>query len=56
MMAGVTDSPWKWSRVLARRIFPDRERAGGIWDVLYRREWDTPALRANTRHRAEFSF
>ena len=56
MMAGVTDSPWKWSRVLARRIFPDRERVGGIWKVLYRRDWETPALPANTRHRAEFSF
>jgi hypothetical protein len=56
MMAGVTDRPWSWSRVLARRIFPDREPVRGIWEVLYRRDWGTPALPANTRHRAVFSY
>ena len=56
MLAGVTDRPWSWKRVLARRIFPDREPAGGTWGVLYDRDWTTPVLPANTRHRASFTY
>ncbi len=56
MMAGVTDRPWGWSGVLAQRIFPDREPVGGKWVEIYRRDWMTPALPANTSHRAVFTY
>jgi len=56
MLAGVTDRPWSWKRVLAQRIFPDREPAGGVWEEIYRRDWPTPSLPANTRHRAVFTY
>jgi hypothetical protein len=56
MMVGMTDRPWSWNRVLARRIFPDRELVGGIWKVLYDRQWKTPDLPVNTRHRRVFSY
>jgi hypothetical protein len=56
MRAGITDRPWNWSRVLARRIFPHRQPVGGSWGELYRRDWSTPALPCNSRHRAVFTY
>jgi hypothetical protein len=56
MLAGVTERLWSWHRVLAQRIFPDREPAGGVWEDLYRRDWETPSLPANTRHRPVFCY
>jgi hypothetical protein len=42
---------WDWTRVLARRMFPDREIVPPVWLELYRRDWLNPALPSNTRHR-----
>ena len=56
MRLGLTDRPWKWERVLGRRLFPDRERLDGIWLDLYRRDWITPELPSNTRHRRAFTY
>jgi hypothetical protein len=56
MKVGLTDRPWPWSRVLARRIFPQRRPVGGVWGELYRRDWITPSLPANTHHRAVFAY
>jgi len=56
MRLGLTDRPWKWERVLGRRLFPDREELDGIWLELYRRDWTTPELPSNTRHRRVFTF
>ncbi|MGD8376050.1 MAG: hypothetical protein PVF68_07910 [Acidobacteriota bacterium] len=56
MRLGLTDRPWNWRRVLGRRLFPVREGLSGVWGELYRREWSTPGLRSNTRHRARFAF
>jgi len=56
MLAGVTDRPWTWRRVLSRRIFPTREAVGGVWRTLYRRDWVTPALGKNLRHRGRFCY
>jgi len=53
---GLTDRPWKWERVLGRRLFPDREKLDGIWLELYRRDWTTPELPSNTRHRKVFAY
>jgi len=54
MLAGVTDRPWTWQRVLSRRIFPAREAVGGAWKAIYRRDWVTPALGTNARHRVKY--
>jgi transposase-like protein len=56
MRLGLTDRPWSWSRVLGRRLFPDREGLRGVWLELYRRDWITPELPANTRHRRRFAY
>ncbi|HEU5181036.1 MAG TPA: hypothetical protein VFW45_09595 [Candidatus Polarisedimenticolia bacterium] len=50
MRLGLTESRWSWRRVLARRLFPGRERLPESWGELYRREWITPVLRFNNRH------
>jgi hypothetical protein len=50
MRLGLTESRWSWRRVLARRLFPGRERLPESWREIYRREWTTPVLRFNTRH------
>jgi hypothetical protein len=51
MMVGLARSRWSWARVLARRLFPDRESPAEVWLELYRRDWLTPVLSSNTRHR-----
>ena len=56
MRLGLTDRPWSWSRVLGRRLFPDREGLEGVWLELYRRDWITPELPSNTRHRRVFAY
>ena len=45
-----------WERVLARRLFPDRVELPPGWGKVYRREWITASIGANTLHRARFSF
>jgi hypothetical protein len=51
MMVGLTGSRWSWSRVFSRRLFPDREAPTKMSLELYRRDWLTPVLPTNTRHR-----
>jgi hypothetical protein len=55
MRVGVTPTPWTWSRVLARRLFPDRLEVPASWLELYRREWVTPGG-PNSRHRLVLAF
>ena len=56
MLIGLTDHPWKWGEVLSRRLFPDREKLTGSWLDLYRRDWITPELPSNARHRNIFAY
>ena len=51
MRLGLTDAAWSWRRVLARRLFPQRFRLPRVWRDLYRRDWPTPILETNLRHR-----
>ncbi|HEU4400755.1 MAG TPA: hypothetical protein VFT43_01490, partial [Candidatus Polarisedimenticolia bacterium] len=51
MRLGLTREPWSWRRSLSRRLFPGRESLPPIWLDLYRRDWTTPVLPTNTRHR-----
>ena len=50
MHLGLTDEPWTWSRVLARRLFAWRLPVPADWRTLYRRELVTEILGPNTRH------
>jgi hypothetical protein len=56
MKLGLTDRPWSWQQLLSRRLFPDREGLSGSWLDLYRRDWTTPELPSNTRHRKVFAY
>jgi hypothetical protein len=56
MKLGLTDRPWTWPRALGRRLFPARERIDSEWMRLYRRDWLTPELGKNTRHRLKYAF
>jgi transposase-like protein len=56
MRLGLTDRPWKWERVLGRRLFPVREKLSGTWLEIYRRDWLTPELPSNARHRRVFAY
>jgi len=51
MRVGLADGPWRWERVLARRLFPGRERPGEAALRVYRKRW-TPALPALARAHA----
>jgi len=51
MWLGLTDRPWSWERVLAKRLFPERSSLPPAWIELYRRDWITPLLPVNARHR-----
>jgi hypothetical protein len=51
MRLGLVPARWNWTRVFTRRMFPDRESVPPVWLELYRRDWSTPVLRSNTRHR-----
>jgi hypothetical protein len=56
MKLGLTDKPWSWPRVLARRLFPWRVPVPPSWMKIYRRAWITPALPQNRPHDLKYSF
>jgi transposase-like protein len=56
MRKGLTREPWSWSRLLARRLFPGRLPVPDSWREIYRRDWTTPTLPSNTRHRLQLAF
>ncbi|HZN53952.1 MAG TPA: hypothetical protein VFB67_01400, partial [Candidatus Polarisedimenticolaceae bacterium] len=47
MRIGLTDAPWRWERVLSRRLFPERVRLTGFLRNLYQKRWTAglPVLR-----------
>jgi transposase-like protein len=56
MWLGLTDAPWDWKRLLAQRLFPSRLRVPDSWMRIYRRDWITPAVGKNQRHRLVHAF
>ena len=56
MKVGLTDEPWTFRRVLSRRLLPDREKISGVALAIYRRDWITPVLPSNSRHRLHFAY
>jgi transposase-like protein len=55
MWVALTGERWSWKRVFARRLFLRREKVPDPWRQLYRRDWISPMLPANTRHRLVFA-
>lgn len=51
MRLGLAERPWSWRRLLGQRLFPQRSHLPPVWRELYRRNWITPVLPVNTRHR-----
>ena len=52
MRLGITDERWRFERILARRLFPDREPVSESALRIYQKRW-TPALpRFDRRHAA----
>ena len=51
MWLALAREPWTWRQVLSRRLFPGRHRLPGVWRKLYWRDWPTPVLPTNLRHR-----
>jgi hypothetical protein len=56
MRLGLARKPWTWSRVLARRLFPWRERIPPGWEEVYRRQIVTPQVGRNVRHELKNAF
>jgi hypothetical protein len=56
MRLGLAREPWSWRRTLARRLFPGRQALPQVWLDLYRRDWTTPVLPSNTRHRLRHAY
>ncbi|HEU4403577.1 MAG TPA: hypothetical protein VFT43_15875 [Candidatus Polarisedimenticolia bacterium] len=46
----LTEVPWGWKRLLARRLFFHHQPLPAPWASLYLRQWMTPLLPSNTRH------
>jgi len=51
MRLGLTEAPLSWRDVFAKRLFPGRIHLPEGWARIYRRDWTTPAVGRNTRHR-----
>jgi len=51
MRLELSHEPWTWRGVLSRRLFPRRVRMPRVWREIYQRDWSTPLLETNTRHR-----
>lgn len=56
MRLGLTQRPWSWRMVLARRLFPAREGLQGVCRELYQRNWTTPVLPNNRRHDLKLAY
>jgi hypothetical protein len=39
MRLGLTRTQWRWERILARRLFPEREKPSVMALAIYRKRW-----------------
>jgi len=51
MRIRLAESPWDWRQVLARRLFASKVGVPEAWMKIYRRDWITPVVGRNERHR-----
>ena len=52
MRLGMTDTRWRWERVLSRRLFPERERVSESARLIYRKRWTRSLPELDRRHAA----
>jgi hypothetical protein len=56
MKVGLAGRSWSWPRVLAQRLFPTRVDPPATYQKIYRRDWITPAIGVNARHRLKNAY
>jgi len=49
---GMTDTRWRWERVLSRRLFPERERLSETARAIYRKGWTRALPELTLKHAA----
>lgn len=52
MRLGLAEGPWRWERILSRRLFPGREKPSGSALRLYRKRWTPQMPPLDRRHTA----
>jgi hypothetical protein len=52
MRLKMTDSRWRWERVLSRRLFPDRERLAETARAIYQKRWTRGLPELSLKHAA----
>ena len=52
MRLGLTDRPWRWERILSRRLFPRRETLSESSIRLYAKRWTRSAPEFHRKHAA----
>jgi hypothetical protein len=52
MRLEMTDTRWRWERVLSRRLFPDRERISESARAIYQKRWTSGLPELDRRHAA----
>ncbi len=52
MRLGLTDTRWRWERVLSRRLFPERERVSDLARTIYQKRWTRSLPALSRRHAA----
>jgi len=52
MRLGLTDTRWRWERILSRRLFPEREPISKSAAKLYRKRWTSSLPVLNRKHAA----
>jgi transposase-like protein len=52
MRLGLAETPWRWERVLSRRLFPERSSASESALKLYRKQWTPRMPQLDRKHAA----
>jgi hypothetical protein len=52
MRLGLTDTPWRWERILSRRLFPARTPVTSSETRLYHKRWTTHLPELDRKHAA----
>ncbi len=52
MVVGLAEHPWRWERILSRRLFPGREPVTEVGRSIYQKRWTTTLPALSRRHAA----
>jgi len=56
MKAGLTDKPWSWERIFAKRLQPFWVKPPASWETIYRRQLQHPRCAEGKEHRLHNAF